>query len=788
MKKVTFFVIALLCYVSMSFGQVNEGKRNAANKLWGDYGRKASNPSQMPAAVPLSAANVDNKTIAPNFTALENALKDMVNKNGGIIRFNNTSPKTINFSRYIELNLPFPTRDKDRTIVVQAKNITFNGTNQSSIFVIRGKLRLVIQDATFTNCNLKGVSMANLRSKFRTGGGAIEVAQAGPYSASLRVRNCQFINNTVSHFKGIGENQNGAAIRFNNLSTGEVFGCTFKNNRAVTGGAIGGTSINRLTIVNSMFDGNLSNGYESTTGYMNVVEGAGALRVDRTKEPLEIYGSTFENNSANVKVSVIEVYIRPIPEGSQNYPKNGPALIIDNCVFRKNRYNNYAGVSNFKRVFFAGCIVFHSGGVNGSFRGGTMKMTNTTFDQNEVGQANVRMINNFEFDNCTFANTKFLGGSFSALQQGAVFLQAVHNSGKFNNCTFYKNEPLNGAAASDIMFWGGDIPGKVSLNNTIFYRTNKNTSIKQVRVPLKGGNNNQHIPGVAGGALSKVANGNSNTSNPNITPNNITNMCLGTNSLAKGFGGLPDCGSSNSGGGNNGGGNNGGGSSNQVIANGTYFLVSVSNGQNMIDKRSENNVRMTGANAAFPAQKWIVKHLGNNVYTLKNQGSGRYLEVPFAKCSNGANVNTWTNANDNHKKWQIIKHNNQYELKPMHCLGKSLDRDFGDRTKNGNVHLYDDVNNPNQRWKLTTVAGTRTTASQILIEQEQLVAYPNPLQQQVKLQGVQAGDEVVIRDQLGQEVYRVTIQNSNEALPINHLHKGVYFLLVQGKTLRLVKK
>ncbi len=541
MKKVTIFIAVLFCYTSISFGQTADQRRNAANALWTAYAKDARNPKRMPRAVPNSARNVDTRVISPSFSALETALRQLAEGNGGMIRFNNGSARrTIRFNRYIHINQHYPTRNRVKTIVIQGRNITFDGQNRSSLFVVRGNLRVIFQDATFRNANMRYSSMNHLRREFRTGGAAIEVAQAGANAGSLRVRNCQFINNTVSHFRGIGENQNGAAIRLNTGSNGEVFGCLFRNNRAVTGGAIGATSINKLTIINSTFDRNISNGYISNSGYMHVVEGAGALRVDRTRQPLEVYGSKFLRNEANVKVSVMEVFIRPIPEGSQNYPK-GNALVIDNCEFRQNKHHGYRGAVNPRQVFYAGCIVFHSGGTNGRFKGGRMKLTNSIFDRNEVGQANIRIINSFNISNCTFANTKFLKNA-SATQQGAVFLQAVPNNSSFNNCTFYKNEPNNGARASDIMFWLSNIPSKVSLNNSIFYRNNKNTAIKQVHRPLRGGNNNQHIPGVQANKLSKVTHGASNTSNPNIRPNNISNMCLGNNSLRRGLGGLSHCG------------------------------------------------------------------------------------------------------------------------------------------------------------------------------------------------------------------------------------------------------
>ncbi len=541
MKKYTFLILFTLFCSFVSFSQIIESHRIAANALWETYGRDNDNPSQMPDAVPLNLdANVDQIVIDPNFRDLEVALKALVDTNGGVLRFNNTTPVTINFNNVIEIKPLFQNIDKERTIVIQGENITFNGQNNNSLFVVRGNLRLIIQDAGFKNANFQGISQSHLNSIFRSGGGAIEVAQVGSYSASLRVRNCHFIDNTVSHFSGVGENQNGAGIRFNYKTTGEVFGCVFKNNKAVTGGAIGATSVNRLTVIDSNFEGNLSNGYKSTTGFMNVVEGAGAIRLDRTIKPVEIYGSEFIRNSANVKVSVIEVFIRPVSGANPSYPNNGPSLIIDNCLFKENTYNNYAGVSNFERAFFSGCIVFHSGGIDGSFSGGKMKLTNSVFDSNEVGQANIRMINDFEISDCIFANTQYLD-IIDATQQGAVFLQKVNMSGSFNNCTFYKNEPRNGALANDIMFWTGDIPSKVQLNNSIFYRTNTNTNTKQVRLPLMGSGNNQHIPSVNMSSFAQVANGASYLTNPNIQPENIISMCLGDNTLPRNIGGLPDC-------------------------------------------------------------------------------------------------------------------------------------------------------------------------------------------------------------------------------------------------------
>ena len=779
MKKTAIAFIGLLCVVSLSnaLGQIVEARRLAANALWTDYGQNPANPSQMPDAIPSTVGtNVDTKTISPNFAALEAALTELVNNNGGVISFDNTDPVNITFESPISLRPPYPSRELERTVVIQAQNVTFNGVNKSSIFVLRGKVRLIVQDAVFRNANFRGGSQANLKNIFRTGGGAIEVSQGGPRPASLRVRNCQFFNNNVEHFRGIGENQNGAAIRLNTGTTGEVFGCTFNGNKAVTGGAIGGTSIHKLTVINSVFEGNLSNSYESTVGFMNVVEGAAAIRVDRSSLPVEVYGSTFERNTANVKVSVIEVFIRPIPEGSQNYPK-GDALIINNCVFQKNGYNNYAGVSNFKRVFFAGCIVFHSGGSSGSFQGAKMKLTNSVFNDNEVGQANIRVINDFEITNCIFANTRYTD-YVDAPQQGAVFLQKVFTSGSFDYCSFYNNEPRARARASDIMFWAGDIPSKVSLNKSIFYRTTADASIKQVHVPLKGGDNNQYIPGVDMSRVANVAVENSDISNPNIVPNSIVDMCVKTNSLPQGIGGIADC--------------DGDSSSpvEQVLVNETYYFTAINNDQRMVDERSADNVRMADAENTDD-QKWVSNHLGDNIYTFKNVASGRFLEVPLAKCADndGQNVSTSTDSEENHRRWKVIKRGAQYELQPVHCSSKSLDRDLSVAI-NSNVQIYNTTGQANQLWNLTLASNAVTSVHQnIAASVTGVICFPNPAKDQVRLQGVQVGDEIVIRNQLGQIVTRDIVRSNDKLLDIHHLKSGVYFISIPGRRVsRLIKK
>jgi len=224
--------------------------------------------------------------------------------------------------------------------------------------------------------------------------------------------------------------------------------------------------------------------------------------------------------------------------------------------------------------------------------------------------------------------------------------------------------------------------------------------------------------------------------------------------------------------------------STQALSNGTYYLNSVSNNQRMIDKRQEDNVRMHNP-GPWNDQQWIVKHLGNDVYTFQNVGTQRFLEVPFAKCADNTNVNTWTAANSNHHRWKVIKHGNQFELKPNHCLTQALDRNFG--AQDANVQTYQALGNANQRWSITTVTNARTTSNQVQMSND-VIGYPNPVTNQLQLKNLQVGQEVVIRDQANNIVLRTTIQNSNELLNISHLKPGIYLLHTGTQALKIVKK
>ena len=144
-----------------------------------------------------------------------------------------------------------------------------------------------------------------------------------------------------------------------------------------------------------------------------------------------------------------------------------------------------------------------------------------------------------------------------------------------------------------------------------------------------------------------------------------------------------------------------GGGGGQLIPNGTYNIKSPFNNQNLgAFSWNNHNARMINP-GNFSDQKWDFVHLGNNVYTIRNRGTNRYLEVPFARCGNGNNMATWTSAAGNHQRWYIERTGSNYFMRPNHCRAQAADRAYG--ALNANVGTYQYGNNNNLRWRIVTV-------------------------------------------------------------------------------------
>lgn len=233
----------------------------------------------------------------------------------------------------------------------------------------------------------------------------------------------------------------------------------------------------------------------------------------------------------------------------------------------------------------------------------------------------------------------------------------------------------------------------------------------------------------------------------------------------------------------------------QVLSNGNYYLESSLLNQRLTARFLDNhNSRMTNPSTE-KNQQWLFTHLSNDVYTIKNISTNRFLEVPFAKCANGSNVSTWSDDQDSHKKWKIIKNgNNFYNLTPMHCNTRALDRANG--AINSNVLIWDfNTDNENQKWGIKPVLDSIVSFVNPLTEENKInkfQAYPIPFNNYLRLKNDKSllGTSVKLIDLNGKEVYKKTINEDtfNAEINIDYIETGVYFMYIINKEGTKVQK
>ncbi len=233
--------------------------------------------------------------------------------------------------------------------------------------------------------------------------------------------------------------------------------------------------------------------------------------------------------------------------------------------------------------------------------------------------------------------------------------------------------------------------------------------------------------------------------------------------------------------------------SNQIVANGLYQISNPFTNQSLLARALENHGARMVDTGNYADQRWNIEHLGNNVYTVRNQGTGRYLEVSSARCTNGALVQTWTNSNGDHKKWRIERNGANYTLKPTHCLSRALDVAAGAR--DAKVHIWTaNRNNNNQKWTIERIFNSNSNAAKIISNNEattnKVVAFPNPaiLGNDFTLEGLTAGNQINILDSTGKLVKQLYADQSTLIVSTSNLNSGLYFISIDygNDTLKLI--
>ncbi len=229
----------------------------------------------------------------------------------------------------------------------------------------------------------------------------------------------------------------------------------------------------------------------------------------------------------------------------------------------------------------------------------------------------------------------------------------------------------------------------------------------------------------------------------------------------------------------------------EKIKNGTYYITSPVSNQRLIAKELDlHSARMVNPQN-YNVQKWIFTHLKDNIYNIRNKTTNRYLEVPYAKCSNGEDVATWISGAYNHQKWKVIKNGNSFSFKPIHCQELALDRSKGTLNTNAQIWKYN-PDNKNQKWKIINtnqITNSKILDPNVQNEDLNLKVFPNPSKNNISIRGINYGDKIKLYRLSGELINTKIAKSKEENINISYLKSGAYIVSIPGKgEIKFIKK
>ena len=108
------------------------------------------------------------------------------------------------------------------------------------------------------------------------------------------------------------------------------------------------------------------------------------------------------------------------------------------------------------------------------------------------------------------------------------------------------------------------------------------------------------------------------------------------------------------------------------------------------------------------SSEYVFPFNDGDVYTIKNLGSGKYINVDYGKDVNGTNVYQWTGDGSTEQKFKMDLYQNSYRIRAMSSSNgtdKTLDivKSNGNVISGANVEIYEPVDDIAQEWLFVEV-------------------------------------------------------------------------------------
>lgn len=145
-------------------------------------------------------------------------------------------------------------------------------------------------------------------------------------------------------------------------------------------------------------------------------------------------------------------------------------------------------------------------------------------------------------------------------------------------------------------------------------------------------------------------------------------------------------------------------SNSPTVSDGRYMIESKVMSTLVIDVK--NHYNGSGANLQLEYkentmyQYFEIKHIGDGYYTIKNYGSGKYMDVAGGTAANQTNVQQKAYDGSSAQKWQIVPVGDSYCLIPQCATSYCLNVQNGEAAEGANLQIYTPNLRVDQKFKL----------------------------------------------------------------------------------------
>lgn len=151
----------------------------------------------------------------------------------------------------------------------------------------------------------------------------------------------------------------------------------------------------------------------------------------------------------------------------------------------------------------------------------------------------------------------------------------------------------------------------------------------------------------------------------------------------------------------------------QLISNGIYVISSALNSSKAFDisggsEKNGGNVQIYDSNNTV-AQKFIIRHISNNVYEIENLKSAKVLDVAGGQMKNGSNVQQYASNSTCAQRWKVTKTDSYYTFASTCNTAYVLDVSGGNAKNGANIQIYVGNSTKAQKFSLKQIVSIPTS-------------------------------------------------------------------------------